>query len=116
MPDTLSVTTHDPADGVRVLCISGDLDHDTAPMLLTAIEEALEDGSNQLVADLTNVAFCDSAGLSLFVDTHRRLTARGGWFRLAAPQTGIRYVLDVTNLDGYLTVTATVKTALELPA
>ncbi|ROP27439.1 STAS domain-containing protein [Couchioplanes caeruleus] len=111
-PDILSVTTQDPADGIRVLSVAGEIDHDSVEVLRAAVEQALADGRDRLVADLSAVPFCDSGGLSLFVETHRRTTARGGWLRLAGPQPSVRFVLDVANLDGYLSVHPTLGEAL----
>ncbi|GGQ61010.1 STAS domain-containing protein [Couchioplanes azureus] len=111
-PDILSVTFHDPADGVRVLSVAGEIDHDSVEVLRDAVERALADGRDRLVCDLSAVPFCDSGGLSLFVETHRRATARGGWLRLAGPQDQVRFVLDVANLDRYLGVHPTLDEAL----
>lgn len=113
MPDILSVTTHDPADGVRVLCVAGELDRDSVAILRTEIEEALEGGLDRLIADLTSMDFCDSGGLSLFVETHRRTMARGGWFRLVGPRPAVRNVLETTNLTDYLSVHSELASALE---
>ncbi|WP_106124966.1 STAS domain-containing protein [Pseudosporangium ferrugineum] len=100
----LRVTTHDRPGGVRVLCLSGEIDHDSVEALRAAVEQALAEGRDRLVVELSTVAFCDSAGLSLFVEAHRRTAAAGGWFRLAAPTGAVRYVLDATNLGDYLGV------------
>lgn len=110
--EILSVTTLDTADGVRVLAADGDVDHDSVEVLRDAIEAAWEDGHTRIVLDLTRVAFCDSGGLSLFVEAHRDTRIRGGSFHLAAPGRAVRYVLDATNLGRYLSIHPTVEDAL----
>ncbi|MFI7601946.1 STAS domain-containing protein [Actinoplanes sp. NPDC049681] len=113
MSEILQVTTHDPADGVRVLRIAGELDRDSVAVLRTEIEDALEEGVDRLIVDVTSMEFCDSGGLSLFVETHRRTAARGGWLRLAGPRPAVRNVLETTNLTGYLNVHSHLEAALE---
>jgi anti-sigma B factor antagonist len=58
------------------------------------------------------VSFCDSGGLSLFVDLHRATTARGGSLRLAGMQPPVRSVIDATNLDRLLPLHPTVDDAV----
>ena len=111
--EILSVTTRDAADGVRILAAAGDVDHDSVTVLRDAVEAAWEAGRTQIVLDLTAVAFCDSGGLSLFVEAHRRARVRGGWFRLAGPGRTVQYVLDATNLARYLSIHPTVDDALK---
>ena len=112
--EILSVTTHDTADGVRVLAAAGDVDHDSVKVLRDAVETAWEDGRTRIVLDLTQVAFCDSGGLSLFVEAHRRTRTRGGSFHLAAPSRTVRYVLDATHLGAYLSIHPSVEDALRV--
>ena len=113
MPELiLEVTADRPTSTLTVLHVSGEIDRDSVPVLGDAAEEALEIGVNRLVIDLTAVTFCDSSGLSLFVRLHRRATARGGSFALAAVQPTVRMVLHATNLDRLLAVHPTVDEAV----
>jgi anti-anti-sigma factor len=50
------------------------------------------------VVDLSALTFCDSIGLSTFVDAHRRCAAAGGYVRLAAPTPFLLRVLAVVGL------------------
>jgi anti-anti-sigma factor len=110
--EILTVESRDFADRGRVLTAAGEIDHDSAKRLRAVIDEALADGRAQLILDAAQVTFCDSGGLSLFVEAHRRTAARDGWFRLAAAGGSVREVLDATNLDGYLALYPDVETAL----
>ncbi|MFC7546739.1 STAS domain-containing protein [Plantactinospora sp. GCM10030261] len=112
MEQILDVTVRQVSADTRILEAAGEIDHDSCGDLRQAISRALADGCHRLVLDLTQVTFCDSGGLSTFVDAHRRTTAEGGWFRLAAPRRLVRDVLTATNLDGYLVVRDTVDDAL----
>lgn len=113
MPELiLKVTADRPTATLTVLRASGEIDRDSVPVLVDAAEDALDSGVNRLVVDLTEVTFCDSSGLSLFVRLHRRATARGGSFALAVVQPPVWMVLRATNLDRLLEVHPTVDEAV----
>ncbi len=98
-----------------VLVVAGEIDRDSRPVLRKAADEALSQGPGRLVLDLAGVTFCDSSGLSLFVDLHRRCEADGGWFRLAAASPGLRDMLRVTHLDRLFPPYDSVEAATGLP-
>jgi anti-anti-sigma factor len=104
----LDVRSRDVADRGCVLSPAGEIDHDSYALFLTTVDEAIARGRVQLVVDLTEVTFCDSGGLSAFIDTHRRAAARGGWFRLAGAPSSVLMILRATNLDRYLSLYTTV--------
>ena len=110
--DILDVRSKDVGDSACVLTTVGDLDRDSATLLRDAVDDALTRQRNLLVLDLGLAEFCDSGGLSVFVEAHRRTLALGGWLRLARPTAQVRSVLHATNLDSYLTVCDTVEAAL----
>jgi|tagenome__1003787_1003787.scaffolds.fasta_scaffold17603047_2 anti-sigma B factor antagonist len=113
MPELiLKVTAGRPTATLTVLHASGEIDRDSVPVLVDAAEDALDDGADRLVVDLAAVTFCDSSGLSVFVQLHRRAAARGGSFALAAVQPPVRMVLQATNLDRLLEVHPTVDEAV----
>ena len=109
--DFLSVTQQDGPGGHRVLVVAGEIDRDSRDTLNGAAERATGEADPHLVIDLTGVTFCDSSGLSLFVDLHRRAQARGGWLRLAAPGPVLTDMLRITNLNRMLEVYDTVADA-----
>ena len=66
-----------------------------------------------VVVDLAAVTFCDSGGLSLFIDLHQRLDTRGGSLGLAAVQAPVLSVLRAANLDRLLNLYPTVDDAVQ---
>jgi anti-anti-sigma factor len=110
---TLTVTTTTPAPGVVVLSVVGQLDHDSRLVLGDAADAALEVAGTRLIVDLDAVTFCDSGGMSLLVDLHRRAAARGGRLHLARVGPPITAVLLATNLDRLLPVHPTVAAAVQ---
>jgi anti-anti-sigma factor len=94
---SLTVQTEQHGD-VVVLSIAGELDMATAPQLQDQITDLLDSGQNRLVLDLSDVSFCDSTGLSVFVRAKNSCDEIGGEVRLAAPQRGVRRILEVSGL------------------
>jgi anti-anti-sigma factor len=84
---------------ITVLVVDGDLDHDSRRILHRAASDVLATGGTRLVMDLAQVTFCDSGGLSLFVELHRQAETAGGWVRLAGAHGMVLSVLKATNLD-----------------
>src|SRR3954463_13815624 len=84
---SLTVQTEQRADMV-VVAVAGELDMATAPQLQDQISDLLEKGRTRLVFDLSEVSFCDSTGLSVFVRAKNSTDDAGGTVRLAAPQRG----------------------------
>jgi anti-anti-sigma factor len=100
-----------PDDSI-VVVIRGNLDVDSARVLLTALDQVLLAPAPRIVVDLSGIAFCDSTGLSAFVIGHDRATARGGWLRLAGPDGFLGRLLDTVGLTPRLPVYPSVTDAL----
>ncbi|GAB3842502.1 STAS domain-containing protein [Micromonospora andamanensis] len=100
----IEVDRHD--SGRAELRLTGDLDFDSAPELVDAINALRRDGYQQLVIDLTGVAMCDSSGLSAFVIAHRggsaplRLTGVNATLRHLLDRTGLAEVLELPSAAG----------------
>ena len=109
----LSVTGQDLTGGSTVLTAVGEIDRDSSPLLREAAGEAVRRGHRKLILDLTKITFCDSSGLSLFVDLHRQAGANGGWLRMVAPQADLRSMLRLTHLDQLFALYDTVDAAAE---
>jgi anti-anti-sigma factor len=103
-------------DDVVVIAVAGELDMATAPQLQAHITEQLERGHNRLVFDLAEVSFCDSTGLSVFVRAENSVDETGGAVRLAAPQRGVRRILEVSGLVEVLPTYQTVDEAIAADA
>jgi stage II sporulation protein AA (anti-sigma F factor antagonist) len=109
--DELRVSVHE-ADDVRIVAAHGRVLYDTrAPLVDTLLDLAMT-GKPRLVVDLAGVPMCDSSGLNIFVQAHRRLSEAGGWLRLANPQPLVRRVLEVTNVTRLIGVFDSVEAAI----
>jgi anti-anti-sigma factor len=110
----LAVTDHDRPDGITILTPAGEIDRDSSKDLREAADRAVRRGRRHLILDLTEVTFCDSSGLSLFIDLHRQADSAGGWLRLAGARPQLRSMLRVTRLDQLLALYDTVEAAAKL--
>jgi anti-sigma B factor antagonist len=87
-----------------VLRVTGDLDLETAPQLLGAIEPYLSAGSEPLVLDLSGLAFIDSSGLSALIRVNQRMVAAERPLSILAPAPPVAKAFEITGLDQVLPV------------
>ena len=84
---------------VPVVTVPEEVDITNAPGLRAALLQAAADGSPALVVDMTRTRFCDSAGLRVLVDAHKRALAAGSALLLAVPPAAVLRVLEITGID-----------------
>lgn len=111
----LPIETRDLA-GWTVVSVGGEIDMDTAPDVREALLRALRTGTRKIVADLGEVTFLDSCGLSVLVATQRRVSALDGQLRLVVTASNVREVLRVTQLDHVLSIHPSLDDAVAVPA
>ncbi|WP_053846168.1 STAS domain-containing protein [Streptomyces sp. NRRL B-24085] len=114
-PERLSVA-HSTVDGIRVVTLRGDIDHDVKDVLTTALlpQDLDDDGPPpRVVADLSGVTFLDSTGINVFVHVHHQVGAAGGWLRLAAAQEPVMRVVQLVGLDSVIPCRPTLEQALD---
>ncbi|GAA3449433.1 STAS domain-containing protein [Dactylosporangium matsuzakiense] len=87
------------------LVLTGELDLDSAPSLLTAVVQELEAGVREVVVDLTHLSFIDSSGLGTLVGCWRRAKNAGATLVVANPNEDVRVTLEITGLDQILPIT-----------
>lgn len=99
-PDRLSTATT-VTDGVRVVTLAGEIDHDTCAQLTHALR--MQDaGPPRIVIDMGQVTFMDSSGINILIAAHQDLTEAGGWLRLAAPTGAVLRVLQLVGVDQFI--------------
>jgi anti-sigma B factor antagonist len=93
-----------PGRACTVVRVSGELDMDSSPMLEDCLREVIDAGARRVVLDFAGVTFMDSSGLSLLVQSLKRLGDLGGRLCLADVQKPVRYVLVLSAVDTVLCV------------
>ncbi|MER5705479.1 STAS domain-containing protein [Micromonospora sp. NPDC002296] len=95
--------TYARRDGVGVcLRLAGELDLSTSPELNAVLDRLADQGESHLLVDLTELTFCDSTGLAVFVRGDNRAAAGGGWLRVTGATGRVERVLKVTGLGEVL--------------
>ena len=91
--------------GARAVTVrlAGVLDIGTVGRFREAVEPYLKQGRG-VVADLSEVTFCDSTGLGAIVVLHRMANAAGVPFALRSPRHRVAAVLAMTGVDQIVTV------------
>lgn len=62
------------------------------------LKSVVVDGVDQIVIDLSQIAFLDSAALGLLMISHRQLQAEKRTLSLAYPHPTVRQILEMANL------------------
>jgi stage II sporulation protein AA (anti-sigma F factor antagonist) len=109
-PARLSVVST-ATDGIRVLTLAGEIDHDTGQTLRQALD-ASGAPRPRIVVDLSRVTFMDSTGINILIAAHRTLTDAGGWIRLAAPGEAVMRTLQIVGVDAVIDCRETLRQAL----
>lgn len=104
-----ATATGQSARGARLDCdsperwrLSGDLDFDTVPALLTQIEQQLPRAGALLEVELGEVAHSDSAGMALLMEWTRRARTRRTEVHFLHPPEQLLNLARLTGLAGLL--------------
>lgn len=100
----LTLALHTTARSTRVR-ITGDLDYGSTRLLIDTVSDLLTGDKvpEELHLDFSELAFCDSAGLSGLVVIHRRTCAAGVRLHLDDRPAQLERILTITGLLDFLT-------------
>lgn len=100
------ITVRETDAGARVV-VRGELDVLTAPRLRSVLRNCAEHGSADVVIDLGRLDFLDARGLSVLVESRRRLGERHRCLTIASLSGPARRILDLTGLTQSFTLAPT---------
>jgi anti-sigma B factor antagonist len=94
------------AEDRGVLNLRGELCLSTAELVRKPLFSAIENGSTNVVLDLTECTFIDSSGLEVLALASWRLAAIDPRRELivVSPRSAVRRILDLTGMDHIVTV------------
>jgi anti-sigma B factor antagonist len=96
---------HEQHQDVAVLSVHGEIDLESAPVLRKFLLPVLEHQTGPVVVDLSEVAFMDSTGLHVLVDTLRRLEPQNRRLAIVCREGGQAHrLLALVGLLDALTV------------
>ncbi|MEU1535300.1 STAS domain-containing protein [Streptomyces fagopyri] len=109
-PGRLSVVST-ISEGIRVITLHGEIDHDSGPTLRQALAAAAPPG-HRVAADMHGVGFMDSTGINILLAAHRGLIEAGGWLRLAALTPPALRTIQLVGADAVIDCRDTLDNAL----
>ena len=92
------------ADGKLVYALEGEIDIGATKALHARIAELADATEGDVVLDLSDVSFVDSSGLFTLIVLRDVVQTSGRRFVLAAPQSEVRRVLDLTGMLEFFTI------------
>lgn len=107
----LTVRAADVA-GVVVVGVEGEIDVDTADIVLDALRLGFESGCPAVVADLTEVSFFGSTGISTLITAHELAEDYSAKLHVVAPHRAVKRPLQVTGVADVLSLHDSVDEAL----
>ncbi len=107
----LSVIRTD-ADGITVLGLDGEIDHQSVGGLTRALSPADAPEGHRVVIDLSRVTFMDSSGVNALIAAFQSARAAQGWLRLVVVRGAVQRTLQLVGLDTVVPCHPTVEDAL----
>lgn len=97
---------------ISVIHLEGRVDAFNSPDLRHSLGRLLDSGVSQLIIDLSQVTFLDSAALAVLVNTLKRARLAGGDVRLVWPEAeSAQRVIHLTKFDRLFVIADTVDVA-----
>ena len=92
-----------------------EIDISSADEAARELDAAIAPGVRVIVVDMTSTTFCDTSGLRVLAQAHRRAQAQGADLRLVTAAPQVLRVLEVTAMDTVLRVSPRVADAVAVP-
>jgi anti-anti-sigma factor len=96
----------------HVYVIDGRVDTDGAYQLEKRLNESIDNAHYELVLDLSQTNYLNSAGLRILADALTRCRQQGGNVKLAAPNIKVMRVLEIIGFDKFFEIFPTVEKAV----
>ncbi|GLY05054.1 hypothetical protein Acsp01_54330 [Actinoplanes sp. NBRC 101535] len=95
------VTVHLPGDGVILVVVAGELARPVADTVTEQLMGSLDQPGHVLWLDLSQLSFCDLAGLRALISFQDRAGARGLRVRVVAISGAARMLADLTGMQPF---------------
>jgi anti-sigma B factor antagonist len=97
---------------ISTFTLQGRVDSVGAVELEQALYEALGAGRIQIILDLSQVTYINSAGLRILADVLTQNQANGGNLVLVAPSSRVRRVLQIVGFDRFFRMFDNIESAV----
>lgn len=95
----------------RVLALAGEIDMHTAPSLRDQLFALIEEDRRPLVVDLTDISFCDSAGVNTAAAARKHATGHGVVLAVVGLRGRVDKIFRMTGMDRLIPTYATLPEA-----
>ena len=85
--------------GLLTVTVEGELDLLTAPKLVALVAQLVRSDPADVILDLVETQFIDSAGLAILLNLQRRLERRGRRLRVVCDEGPVRRVIEMARLE-----------------
>jgi anti-sigma B factor antagonist len=82
-----------------ILGVRGELDICTAPSLEARLDQIVRDETGDLIVDLRDLEFIDSAGLHILVGAQQRLTSQSRQLKVMCRPGSVRRLIELARLS-----------------
>lgn len=97
-------------DGL-IVHVSGEIDLRNSPTFRTELLTLVDRKPRRVILDMSGVVYVDSSGVGTIVEFKRRLDRSGGAAVLAGLQPRVKSVFEITKLDQFFRIVATLDEA-----
>ena len=104
MSSSLQITVSTDPAGVIILSLKGELDGSTYKDLQAKAEEVINDDSNNILIDMSNLDYIGSAGLRAIHTTSNSTKEKGGAVKLLNPSDASQRILKTLGFDQFFEV------------
>lgn len=109
----LEINTAETETGIPIVHLQGEIDLHTCPELRILLQRLMEAGKRNIVLNLAEVPYLDSAALGVLVDAVRRAREQNGGIYLVHVTPFVLRAFEITRLIKIFPVYDTVDAALE---
>ena len=93
-----TITEASGEDGVEIVAVSGYLDFDAAPQLKRSVVQRIDQGTRNLVVDLSETRFIDSTAIGVLVGAVKRLREADGSLVVVCSDENVRNIFEIAGL------------------
>ena len=94
----LEINTQMTEDQIPIVALKGEIDLHTCAEMRDTLRDLIEKGHHQIVINLAQVPYLDSAALGVMVDAVRRVREHEGGISLVSTTPFVRRAFEITRL------------------
>ncbi len=98
---------------INIYRLIGRLDTNTSRRLEQKLFQAISEGAKNMVVDFKDIDYISSAGLRVILKANHALQREDGRIMLCSMQDYVRQIFEITGIDSFVPIVATMDDALK---